>query len=170
MASGKTTFGRALAKRLEWRFIDLDEEVGRIAGMTPAEIISEQGEEAFRLLESRALKATAGMSHVVVACGGGTPCWRDNMEFMTLHGQTLWLVASPERMAERIRIAGATRPLVAGKTEAELVPFITGHLRRRQPYYCRAFWRLSGEHLETEAEIQAAVDTFVQTFKPILPK
>lgn len=163
MASGKTTFGRALADRLGWDFIDLDEEVERREGRPVADMIRENGEDRFRIAESTALKATASLTHAVIACGGGTPCHRDNMEFMTLHGMTLWLVASPDRIAERIIEAGETRPLVAGIPKEELPAFITGHLRKRQPHYFKAQWRLSGEHLETDLEIAHTVDTFLQS-------
>ena len=161
MASGKTTFGRALAEAAGWDFIDLDLEVERREGRSPARIITEEGEAAFRMAESMALKATAPRRRVVVACGGGTPCWRDNMEFMTLHGMTLWLIASPERIAERVALAGNTRPLLAGKADGELTDFIGRHLLERQPHYCKATWRLSGEHLETDEEIKGTISEFL---------
>lgn len=164
MASGKTTFGRALAERIGWDFLDLDEELARREGKPVAAIMAESGEEGFRRLESKALKETSTLRKTVVACGGGTPCYRDNMEFMTLHGMTLWLVASPARMAERILEAGDTRPLVAGKRPEELEGFISIHLLRRQPFYCRAQWRLNAEHLESQAEIDATVDVFLKEF------
>lgn len=162
MASGKTTFGRALAAKAGWSFVDLDEEVERRERMTVPEIISNKGEDYFRKAESEALRHTASMTHTVIACGGGTPCWRDNMEFMTLHGMTLWLIASPGRIAERIVAAGATRPLVAGLEGPALLEFVAGHLRRRQPRYCQAMMRLSGERLETPAEIDDAVSSFLK--------
>lgn len=162
MASGKTTFGRALAKKAGWDFLDLDEEIERREGRTIPEILEGEGEEAFRQIESRVLKSTSGLSHTIISCGGGTPCHRDNMEFMTLHGMTLWLVASPERMAERILEAPGKRPLVAGMVKDELLEFISAHLRRRQPYYFKANWRFSGEHLENQEEIETAVEAFLQ--------
>lgn len=162
MASGKTTFGRALAEKTGRRFVDLDEETERREGMPVAEIIRQRGEEGFRKAESMALKSTGAMRGAVIACGGGTPCYRDNMEFMTLHGQTLWLVASPGRIAERIAEAGDTRPLVASIPREELPDFVTRHLLQRQPYYGRAQWRLSGEHLENEAEINDTVEVFMR--------
>lgn len=158
MASGKSTLGDALAKRLGWSFIDLDEEVEKKEGRTIARIISEEGESYFRKAEATALKSTALLHHVVIACGGGTPCYRDNMEFMTLHGKTLWLIATPERIAERILDAGDKRPLVAGMDKPTLSDFIVKHIRERQPYYSKALWRLSGEHLETAEEISDTVD------------
>lgn len=166
MACGKTTFGRALAQALGREFVDLDELVESQEGVPIPQIMAERGEGGFRLAESRALKQTAAMKNVVVACGGGTPCWRDNMEFMTLHGQTLWLVASPGRIAERILAAGPTRPLVAGKSPEELTGFVSSHLLSRQPFYCRAMWRLSGEHLESQKEIDDTVRDFLQKFRP----
>lgn len=163
MASGKTTFGRALAERAGWRFLDLDEEIERREGKSIPEIIASEGEESFRQMESQVLKSTSGLKRTVIACGGGTPCYRDNMEFMTLHGMTLWLVASPERMASRILDAGIDRrPLLAEKKSEELPAFIAGHLRRRQPHYFKAQWRFSGEHLENAEEIKASVDKFIQ--------
>lgn len=162
MASGKTTFGRALAEAAGWDFIDLDLEVERREGRSPARIITEEGEAAFRMAESMALKATAPRRRVVVACGGGTPCWRDNMEFMTLHGMTLWLVAPPERLAARILEAGReSRPLAAGKSPDEIQAFVEGHLRSRQPHYCRAMMRLDSSRLETPEEIAEAVERFL---------
>lgn len=164
MASGKTTFGRALARKLGWNFVDLDAEVEKLASKSAAALIREGGEEEFRRLEREALKKTPLLKKAVIACGGGTPCFHDNMEFMTLHGLTLWLIASPHRIVERILEAGDTRPLARGKSEAELLDFVTEHLRGRQHHYNKAQWRFSGEHLESEEEINHSVEDFVESF------
>lgn len=164
MACGKSTFGRALASRIGWDFIDLDLEIERRYGKTVAQIMGSEGEERFRIVESAVLKETASRSGVVVACGGGTPCYRDNMEFMTLHGLTLWLVASPERLMERIREAGDTRPLLSGKSDTELAAFIRSHLLSRQHHYCKAQWRFSGEHLENKTQISSSIDDFLKNY------
>lgn len=163
MAAGKTTFGRALAERIGWEFIDLDEEIERDTGMAVSELMEKEGEEAFRILESRLLKATAMKKNVVVSCGGGTPCFFDNMEFMTIHGESLWVIASPERIMERIRIAGPTRPLLKDLDDPALLERIKSHLRSRQPYYARANRRISGEHLENSGEIAAAVSDYLRS-------
>ena len=165
MASGKTTFGRALAEKTGWDFLDLDLEIERREGRSAAEIISSDGEARFRQLESMVLKSTSAMKRTIIACGGGTPCHRDNMEFMTLHGMTLWLVASPERLAVRIIEGGQeSRPLAAGKNREELLEFVTAHLRQRQPHYFKAAWRFSGENLETTEEIESSVEKFLKEF------
>lgn len=164
MASGKTTFGKALAEKTGRKFVDLDEEIVRQEGRSIPEIMEHEGEEYFRRVESRILKTTAGLKNAVVACGGGTPCYRDNMEFMTLHGKTLWLLASPERMVERIMAAGDTRPLASNKSSDELRGFVENHLRSRQPYYCRAEWRFSGDRLETADEIDTSVEEFLKQY------
>ena len=168
MASGKTTFGRALARKYGWNFVDLDEEIERNTGRKVADIIREEGEERFRALESETLKTTALLRKTIVACGGGTPCFFDNMEFMTLHGQTLWLVATPERIAERITVAGATRPLAANREGETLTAHVRRHLFQRQQYYARANFRLSGERLEDEREIAEAVEKVPEEIAEIL--
>ena len=166
MACGKTTFGRALALKTGWHFLDLDEEIRRREGRSPAQIIAEEGEQRFRQIESMVLKSTSALTRTVIACGGGTPCYRDNMEFMTLHGMTLWLVASPKKMAARILEAGLdSRPLARVADNSGLEDFVCGHLRSRQPYYCKAAWRFSGENLENESEVEEAVAKFLNEFE-----
>lgn len=162
MACGKSTFGKALAEKIGWSFVDLDTEIEKKAGMTVRQLIAEKGEETFRALESETLRKTASAMHTVIACGGGTPCYRDNMEFITLHGMSLWLVASPERIAERVAEAGNTRPLLAGMEGEELISFIKRHLLQRQQYYCKASMRFSGERLENKAQIEEAVGKFLK--------
>lgn len=165
MACGKTTFGRALAENTGWDFLDLDEEIERREGRTVADIIATDGEVRFRQIEGMVLKSTSARKHTIIACGGGTPCYRDNMEFMTLHGMTLWLIATPERMAARIAEAGLkSRPLLAGRSVDELEEYVGRHLRQRQPHYMKARWRFSGEHLENEDEIKTAVTDFLKEF------
>ena len=170
MASGKSTFGRALAEKTGWKFIDLDSEIEKKAGTKIPQLIAERGEAAFRELEGAALRQTASECKTVIACGGGTPCFRDNMEFMTLHGMTLWLIATPERIAERILEAGDTRPLVAGMEKPHLLDFVRKHLLQRQHHYCKASMRFSGERLEDKARIDESVEKFLDEFDFLRPE
>lgn len=162
MASGKTTFGRALAKRLGREFTDLDEAVERKFGMPVAEIIGRHGIDFFRREEKEALTTTLTPTGHIIACGGGTPCHFDNMERMNASGLTLWLKASPERTAIRVLAAGPTRPLLRGISPEQLPDYIARHLEERLPYYRLAKIEFSGEHLEDEAQIEKAVDDFIK--------
>lgn len=158
MASGKTTLGRAVAGKLGWDFLDLDKEIERLGRGSVEEIMARDNGATFRRLEAQALRNTGLREKIVVACGGGTPCWYDNMEFMNLRGVTVWLLASPEKIAERILEAGDTRPLVRGLQGEELQAYIRSHLLRRQQYYAKARVRFDAEHLETAAEIESAAE------------
>lgn len=161
MASGKTTFGRALALRTRRPFIDLDEEIEKSAGTTIREFMQQYGEEEFRKRERETLRAVDLEKNPIVACGGGTPCFFDNMDYMNSCGHTLWLQASPERICLRIQEAGDTRPLLSQLSKTELLKRIESHLREREPYYAKGNICLSGEYLETASEISATVDKFL---------
>lgn len=161
MASGKTTFGRALAKATGREFIDLDFYIRQRFHRTVLELFAERGEEGFRSLERNMLREAGEFENVVIACGGGTPCFFDNMEFMRSRGITVRLEASQQRIVERLLLTPGKRPLTVGKTREELSEFVTAHLAGRQPYYNQAEISISGEELETKAQIQTAVEKFL---------
>jgi len=88
MGSGKSFLGRRLANALQLPFLDLDDYLEEWSGRSIPRIFEESGEEAFRKLESEALRDTARLPSAVIACGGGTPCFGDNMAWMNAHGIT----------------------------------------------------------------------------------
>lgn len=161
MASGKTTFGRALASETGREFIDLDHEMEEITGRDIPTLIEKIGIAAFRELERNVLRSLGHKKGAVISCGGGTPCYYDNIDFMNETGTTLWLTASPGRIAERVLEAGPTRPLLAGIAPEKLREEIERHLEERLPYYSRANLVFSGEHLENEEEIAGSVARFL---------
>ena len=162
MASGKTTLGRVLAKKLGWQFYDLDFYIEQRFRRSVAEIFAERGEEGFRLLESTMLREVGEMEQTVVACGGGTPCSGDNMDYMLEHGVTVWLDAPIEVMARRILEAGAKRPVTA-KYDAETLPgFIRGHSAGRLPHYSRAAIHFECADLESRRAISQAADRLIK--------
>src|SRR5437773_11285939 len=91
MGSGKTFFGKQLAQLLNYEFIDLDELIGKNEGATIAEIFFSKGEAYFRSKESSLLKSLSQNENAVIATGGGTPCFHDNMKWMNEHGITVYL-------------------------------------------------------------------------------
>lgn len=165
MASGKTTFGRALAAAMGRGFVDLDDYIVAKAGMSVSELFEAKGESGFRDLESGALDELISRdgNPLVVACGGGTPCFGDNMSLMCRSGFTVWLDAPIATLLRRLREDRAGRPLVA-KIDGggELERYVAENLERRNPHYSRAQMRFDSSRLESETEIAESVDYFIK--------
>ena len=140
MGSGKSYTGRRLAKLLAVPFIDLDEVVERRRGESIAALVARDGIEAFRQLEAAALRDTPGRP-AVIACGGGTPTFGTNMEWMNARGLTCYLATPVPVLMKRLLPERTKRPLIAGVPEAALADFVHQHLDERLPYYRRAHLR-----------------------------
>lgn len=160
MAAGKTTLGKALAKDLGLQFIDLDLYIESRYHATVSQIFAERGEEGFRQIERNMLHEVAEFEDVIIATGGGTPCFFDNMEYMNAQGTTVFLDASVDVIFTRLTIARTQRPLVAGKTDEELRSYITETLNRRLPYYSRATHSFCANQLENVKQISESVERF----------
>ena len=138
MGSGKTTVGRALARRYGVEHIDLDWRIEQRFRTKIADMFAEIGEEGFRLRERNMLHEVMGMENVVVSVGGGTPCFFDNMEQMNAEGHTIYLQCSVGVLVERIMRSQNKRPIVANKTKEELMDFVAKHLAEREAFYMQA--------------------------------
>lgn len=136
MGSGKSFTGRRLAELLGYPFVDLDDRIEEQAQKTIAEIFESGGEDAFRAAEKRALRAMDAFTDVVVATGGGAPCFFDNMDWMNQNGLTIYLQTPVEILVQRLEGEKAHRPLVR-KVE-DLQQFIEEKLRERSTYYLQA--------------------------------
>ena len=90
MGCGKSTWGKKLAEKLDCAFIDIDKRIEAIEGGTVAEVFKIKGEEYFRKLEAAVLRSTVLEKNAVISCGGGTPCYFDNMEWMKQRGKTFF--------------------------------------------------------------------------------
>lgn len=162
MACGKTTFGNALAKATGRSFIDLDFYIEQRFRKTINRIFKEEGEESFRKKESAMLRETGEFENVVIACGGGTPCFNDNMDYMLSAGTVVFLEASVARITERLIINSSRRPLMAGKTPEEIKTAVEEGLRQRMSHYSRAHIRFSGENLEDRSQIVSTIAEFLE--------
>lgn len=164
MASGKTTFGRALARSLGWDFIDLDFYIEQRFRKSVREIFASEGEEGFRRKESAMLKEAGEFEKTVISCGGGTPCFFDNMDFMNRNGATVFLETDPECIVQRLVVNNSRRPLMAGKSEEEIRLEVDKGLKARNPHYSKARIVFSGNSLETKFQIDSSVEEFKKRF------
>jgi shikimate kinase len=157
MGSGKSTAGKKLAAKLGFEFIDLDKFIEHETGKTIPEIFLKKGEGEFRALENNALKKLVTRENVVVACGGGTPCYYGNMELMNNNGITIYLKMSADSLATRLLNAKTKRPLIENKSEEELKNFIGEHLEKREDTYHQAQYIVKGKNLNVDELVEFVV-------------
>jgi shikimate kinase len=150
MGCGKTTMSRKLAKTLDFEVVDLDSEIELYGGMPIAEYFATYGEEAFRQLESKLLKEFNYPENCVVATGGGTPCFYDNMEFMNSQGKTVYIRLPASALAKRLEKGKLKRPLIKDLDEAGLIDFITTKVQERDQYYNQVIHIMDGIDLTPE--------------------
>ncbi len=153
MGCGKSSFGRRLAKKLGYAFVDLDAAIEEKAGKSIERVFSDNGEPVFRLLEQEVLHETADLSATVIATGGGTPAFEDNMAFINSHGISVYLRMSPVSIAHRLENARKKRPLVEDRKGGELLEFIRGKLAEREKYYLQSHCIIKGETVKPDQVI-----------------
>jgi shikimate kinase len=164
MGSGKTTIGRELSKKLGFEFIDTDIYIENRFHKTINEIFATMGEEKFREIETNILKEVSDFENVIIAAGGGTPCFNNNMEIMKEKGTVIFLNPDLDELTYRLNLVKATRPLIKDKTEAEMRGFTEKMLASRMPFYEQAHFSTDG-NLETGAEdIIKKLVNFTQNF------
>ena len=154
MGAGKTTVGRDLAKLMGLSFIDLDSYIESRYCKSVSRIFSEKGEEGFRDIERRMLHEVAMFEDVLVATGGGAPCFFDNMAFMNGEGTTVYLRVSVKELAGRLDVCRVTRPVLGGRKGAELEAFVAESLKKREPYYAQASIVFDTEKMLTAADVR----------------
>ncbi len=135
MGSGKTYWGKKWAAANQLDFIDLDDVIEKNAGKTIVEIFETGGEAWFRELEAAALRECAFLQNTIIACGGGAPCFFDNMQWMNAHGITIYLSATPEQLRDRVFLEREKRPLFNNLQDAAVLDFIRKKLQERKAIY-----------------------------------
>ena len=157
MCAGKTTVGRAVAKKLDCTFYDLDWYIEERFHTKVARIFAEEGEARFRDLERRMLHEAAEFENVVLACGGGTPCFFDNMDYMNQQGETIYLKATPEVLYGHLKMGRTVRPLLLNKTPDEVKAFVRQQLSEREKFYGKAKHILDVNLLDNYEKIKITV-------------
>lgn len=143
MGCGKSTLGRKLACYAGLQFIDMDHYIESRNCKTVPQIFAEKGEEAFRHKERKALEELSEFTNVIIATGGGAPCFYDNMDLMNRTGKTIYLNIDPEILAERLIESKNERPLIKGKSKEELVQYIATTLSQREKFYRKAQFQIT---------------------------
>lgn len=150
MGSGKSTLGSKLASRIGYQFIDMDKLIEETADLGIPEIFKEHGEEVFRKWEHDILLELCTHENLVIATGGGAPCHSGMMDIMNAHGTTLYLQMAPEALKNRLIRSRIERPLIKGKTEKELLDYISSLLEKRELFYGQAEHTVEGLNLKPE--------------------
>ena len=158
MGSGKTTVGKALSKETGMMFYDLDWYIESRMRKTISQIFAEKGEEGFRQIEYNMLHEVAEFEDVIISCGGGTPCFFDNMDYLNQQGDVVYLKATPETLYKHLLMAKVERPLLKDKTPEELIAYITEHLKEREPFYGKARHILDVNVLDNYDKIAISVE------------
>ena len=138
MGCGKTYTGRRISEKYGLQFIDLDAYIEKRYFKTIPQLFEERGEEGFRQLERTILQEVSSMEDVIISTGGGAACFFDNMDLMNQTGETVYLQASAEALFQYLRMAKKGRPLLANKSDDELLAFIKNTLEKREPFYLKA--------------------------------
>ena len=158
MGAGKTTVGKALARTLKLPFYDLDWYIEGRMRKTVAQLFAERGEEGFRQVERNMLHEVAEFEDVVISCGGGTPCFFDNMEYLNAQGETIYLKGTPEILFQHLLMAKGKRPLLEGKSPDEIKEYIKSSLETREPFYSKAKHIYNIELLGNGEKIKSCVE------------
>ena len=129
---------------------------------TVAQIFAEKGEEGFRKIEHSMLHEIAEFEDVIVSCGGGTPCFFDNIDYMNQQGPVVYLKAEPEVLYKHLVMSKNDRPLLRGKSSEELITFIREQLEKREPFYSKARYTLDVSLLDNYEKIKISVSKIRQ--------
>lgn len=138
MGSGKTYWGNLWARQTGMAIFDLDEVIEQQENKTIAEIFEQNGEAYFRQKETEVLKTFSDKKKCIIACGGGTPCFNNNMQWMNEHGLTVYLAATPDEIVKRVITEQEKRPLIKNLHPEELLLFVEKKLKEREAFYTTA--------------------------------
>ncbi len=150
MGCGKSSLGRRLSAFMSIQFVDMDHYIEERNCKTVPQIFEEEGEEAFRMKERKALEELSEFENIIIATGGGAPCFFDNMDLMNRTGKTIFMNIDPKILAERLLKSKTERPLIKGKSKEELVTFIDETLKKRNEFYRKAQVQITEPDIDLE--------------------
>ncbi len=155
MGSGKTHWGRLLSEKLKLPFCDLDEQIINAEGKTINEIFEDSGEEYFRVKEKEILHIiTESHAGFIMSCGGGAPCYFNNIEYMNIAGTTVWLNTPAETLFSRLLKEKDQRPLLKNLSDDQMRSFIKKKFSDRKIYYEQADITIQDEQITLDQLIE----------------
>jgi shikimate kinase len=159
MGSGKTHWGKRLSRSTDIPFYDLDEEIVRSERQSIQQIFQDKGEEYFREKERDMLEAiTEDHVDLILSCGGGTPCFFNNIGFMKKHGTVIWLNTDVDTLVQRLLREKSHRPVIKHVPDADLKSFIIKKMQDRKLYYEQADVMLHEESTTLESLVKIIAD------------
>lgn len=138
MGSGKSTLGKKIASAMDFKFVDMDKEIEKLAKLTISEIFNQMGEPYFRSIETQVLIQLSTSQKTVVALGGGTPCSEENIKLIKSSGSSVYIQIPPKGLLNRLENSKTLRPKIKGLKRNDLLEFIEKELKIREPYYNQA--------------------------------
>jgi len=150
MGCGKSTLGRRLSEHLGLQFVDMDHYIEMRNHKTIPQIFEEEGEAEFRNKERKALEELSEFTNIIIATGGGAPCFFDNIDLMNNTGKTIYMNIEPSILADRLLKSKTERPLIKGKSREELVEFIDHTLKKRNQFYQQAKFEINQPDIALE--------------------
>ncbi len=154
MGAGKTVVGKRLAKSLGLSFYDLDAEIEANFKMSIPTIFNTFGENNFRNLETQTLKQFASSDNFVLSCGGGTPCFNDNILQINNLGISIYIKMPAKALVNRIQNSHKKRPLTEGKSPDELLKYTEETLAFREQFYNQSKIIVDGLNLNIEELVE----------------
>jgi shikimate kinase len=151
MGSGKTYWAERLKKKFKIPAYDLDALVEMMEEKTIAEMFAEDGEDFFRKAETKMLRMFREKKQFILSCGGGTPCFNENISWMNKNGVTIWLNEPIDVIAPRLYAQKEERPLIKDLENADISSFLHSKLAEREPFYKQATYTLCGDQLTEDA-------------------
>jgi shikimate kinase len=147
MGCGKSYWTKYLSRKMKVAGYDLDFLVESNEEKSISEIFAEDGEAYFRKTEAKVLRWFGQKKSFVLATGGGTPCFENNMDWMNKEGVTIWIDPSIQTLTMRLIPEKSHRPLISALSDQELAGFLTAKLQEREPFYSKASYRLTDNEI-----------------------
>ena len=141
MGSGKSLIGSHLAKKMNYKYIDLDKYIETNEGCSISKIFDDSGDIYFRKIETKYLiKCLSENNNIVLSLGGGTPCYNDNLKYInSTNNSSIYLKNNNVELSKRLFKSNNNRPLISAiKSEKKMIEFVSKHLFEREVFYNKA--------------------------------